>query len=203
MTKQDWDKAPADAQFYSFGRFVKHVDGNEFYWDEESWYATTPESMAFHEGWCDFEMRPSTSERSHPAAACQYNENLAPPMEWPVSDVRIDIIGQNGGEGEHYAKQQMAEQCWTATMKQLAVSATLDEREQTYGDFSVLAHSVEQMESFIKSLPGYSKATPGHREAAHMIIQKLVRALNGDPHYKDSWHDIAGYAKLAEKECKQ
>ena len=197
MTKQDWDKAPADAQFYSFGRFMKNENGNEFYWDEESWYATTPESMAFHEGWCDFEMRPPTSERSHPAAACQYNDTLAPPMEWPVSDVRIDIIGQNGGEGEHYdQKNDLA-----ATMKQLAVSATLDEREQTYGDFATLASAVEGVKEVYSSLPGWDKASPAHKEAAHMIIQKLARALNGDPHYKDSWHDIAGYAKLAEKEC--
>ena len=78
----------------------------------------------------------------------------------------------------------------------------LDERQKTYGDFSVLSKSVEQMEAFVKNLPGYAKATPGHREAAHMIIQKLVRAMNGDPHYRDSWHDISGYARLAEKECK-
>ena len=89
------------------------------------------------------------------------------------------------------------------TMDHKDISATLDEREQTYGDYSMLAQSVEQMESFLKGLPGWQKASPAHRESAHMIIQKLARAFNGNPHYSDSWHDIAGYAKLAEKECKQ
>ena len=196
MTKQDWDKAPADAQFYNYGRFRKHVDGRELYWDE-SWYETTFESMAFHEGWCDFEMRPSASERSHPAAACQYNDNLAPPMEWPVSDVRIDIIGQNGGEGEHYDQKNDL----TVTVEHQAVDRTLGEREQTYGDFATLAAAVEGVKEVYSSLPGWDKASPAHREAAHMIIQKLVRAFNGNPHYSDSWHDIAGYAQLAEKEC--
>jgi hypothetical protein len=29
-----------------------------------------------------------------------------------------------------------------------------------------------------------------------MIFHKLARIANGDPNYHDSWHDIAGYAKL-------
>lgn len=29
-----------------------------------------------------------------------------------------------------------------------------------------------------------------------MIAHKLGRIINGDPNYSDSWHDIAGYAKL-------
>lgn len=33
-------------------------------------------------------------------------------------------------------------------------------------------------------------------EAIDMICHKLARIANGDPHYADSWVDIAGYAKL-------
>jgi len=40
-----------------------------------------------------------------------------------------------------------------------------------------------------------------HREALEMIAHKIGRILNGDPNYADSWHDIAGYAKLAETAC--
>jgi hypothetical protein len=29
-----------------------------------------------------------------------------------------------------------------------------------------------------------------------MVVHKIGRILNGDPHYADSWVDIAGYAKL-------
>ena len=195
MNKRDWSSAPKDAQFYSFGVVRKHDEnGNEFYYSGKNWHkAECPESINAHKGRFDFELRPNEQERNHPAAACQYNDNLAPPSEWPASDERIDAIGQNGGGGEHYDSEK----------DQKDISATLDEREQTYGDFSVLSESVEQMESSIKSLPGWQKASPAHRESAHMIIQKLARAFNGNPHYSDSWHDIAGYAKLAEKECKQ
>ena len=33
-------------------------------------------------------------------------------------------------------------------------------------------------------------------EAINMIVNKLARIYNGDPHYSDSWRDIAGYATL-------
>lgn len=33
-------------------------------------------------------------------------------------------------------------------------------------------------------------------EALEMIAHKIGRIINGDPNYADSWHDIAGYAKL-------
>ena len=29
-----------------------------------------------------------------------------------------------------------------------------------------------------------------------MIQHKIARILNGDPNWKDTWDDIAGYAKL-------
>ena len=31
-----------------------------------------------------------------------------------------------------------------------------------------------------------------------MILSKISRLVTGDPAHKDSWHDIQGYAKLAE-----
>jgi hypothetical protein len=34
------------------------------------------------------------------------------------------------------------------------------------------------------------------KESLEMIMHKVARILNGDPNYSDSWHDIAGYAKL-------
>lgn len=40
------------------------------------------------------------------------------------------------------------------------------------------------------------RLAPDQREALEMIAHKIARILNGDPDYSDSWHDIAGYAKL-------
>jgi hypothetical protein len=34
------------------------------------------------------------------------------------------------------------------------------------------------------------------RESLAMICQKMARIVNGDPFYRDSWHDIVGYARL-------
>lgn len=83
-----------------------------------------------------------------------------------------------------------------------STESLLSERGERYGDFEQLAEAVEVMEKALLSFPGSIGATAAHREAAHMIIQKLCRAFNGDPHYTDNWADIAGYAKLAEKACK-
>ena len=37
---------------------------------------------------------------------------------------------------------------------------------------------------------------PDQLEAMNMIVNKIGRIYNGDPHYSDSWRDIAGYATL-------
>lgn len=193
MAVQDWSRAPADAQFYSCTAFRKHEDGREYKWRGEAWIQVPLDDLEWHRSELDdFEMRPAVSERSHPAAACQY-------VQWPESDDRIDAIGQNGGDWGYYVNDPAT--AWTPIRKQQDVSATLSEREQTYGDFATLAAVVEGVQEIYSSLPGWDKASPAHREAAHMIIQKLARAFNGNPHYSDSWHDISGYSQLAEKEC--
>ena len=84
----------------------------------------------------------------------------------------------------------------------MSTEKLLKERGNRYGDFAGLAEAVECMEEKLVELKGYESANPAHREAAHMIIQKLCRAFNGDPHYQDNWADIAGYAKLAQKACR-
>lgn len=38
--------------------------------------------------------------------------------------------------------------------------------------------------------------SPDQLEAINMIVNKIGRIYNGDPHYSDSWRDIAGYATL-------
>ena len=67
--KPDWTTAPKDAQFYSIGSFQKYENGREFYYAGDCWHdiggywhGTARESMAFHKGFSDFEMRPESSE---------------------------------------------------------------------------------------------------------------------------------------------
>lgn len=47
---------------------------------------------------------------------------------------------------------------------------------------------------------GYVKLTEVQREAVDLICTKLSRILSGGNSHIDNWHDIAGYATLAEQE---
>ena len=80
------------------------------------------------------------------------------------------------------------------------IDATLAERGKRYGDFAGHAGVTQRIKAAIVSAPRYARLTPSQREALDMIAHKVGRILNGDPNYPDSWHDIAGYATLIEKE---
>lgn len=78
---------------------------------------------------------------------------------------------------------------------------TLMKRGNEYGEFSLQAEMSQSMESVLRSGPGWKKMNPAQKEAAKMIVHKLARLANGNPHSFDGWHDIQGYAKLAEDRC--
>ena len=79
------------------------------------------------------------------------------------------------------------------------VNETLTVRETTYGDFRHVAYTAQELKKALSTGKSYDMHTsPFQREAIDMICSKLARIVNGDPDYKDSWHDIAGYAKLVE-----
>lgn len=81
------------------------------------------------------------------------------------------------------------------------VATTLAQRGTRYGDFTDNARVSQELKGAVKAQNGYNRLSPVQREALSMICQKIARILNGDPNYKDNWHDIAGYAKLAEDRC--
>ena len=80
------------------------------------------------------------------------------------------------------------------------INTTLAERGQRYGDFAGFAAITRLLKFVLWSAPRYGNLSPSQREALDMIAHKIGRILNGDPNYADSWHDIAGYATLVEKE---
>jgi hypothetical protein len=81
------------------------------------------------------------------------------------------------------------------------VSKTLAERGKRYGVFKGHAEITQRIKDVIY---GYGcNLSPSQREALDMIAHKIGRIVNGDPNYADSWHDIAGYAKLVEDELNQ
>ena len=89
------------------------------------------------------------------------------------------------------------------------VQETLVERGSRYGNFTDNAKISQQLKQLImcesdgKLRDGYRRCSFVQREALEMIAQKIARILNGDPNYKDNWHDIQGYARLAEERCKE
>lgn len=83
------------------------------------------------------------------------------------------------------------------------IDKTLEEREKRYGSFqsfSMLCQDLKKITSLYIERQG-TILEDYHQEALDMILHKISRIINGDPNYKDNWHDIAGYAKLAEDLC--
>ncbi len=81
----------------------------------------------------------------------------------------------------------------------LELQKTLKQRGERYGDFTTHSLITTQLKDTVRR---YDKNLGSiHREAIDMILHKIGRILNGDPNYADSWHDIAGYATLAEQRC--
>lgn len=86
------------------------------------------------------------------------------------------------------------------------VSDTLAERGARYGAFCTHAIITQKLKNCMRDfvLPSgikpYEHLQESQVEALEMIAHKIGRILNGDPNYADSWHDIAGYAKLVEDE---
>lgn len=81
------------------------------------------------------------------------------------------------------------------------VRQTLNQRQSQYGSFEDVATATQDLlkileKTGLKSLPSM------HKEALHMICSKMVRIVNGDHNFIESWHDIAGYATLMENELR-
>ena len=82
------------------------------------------------------------------------------------------------------------------------VTNTLQQRGNRYGEFETHAHLAQHLKEGMRfQAPGgnWYALAPEAREALDMIQHKVARILNGDPTYKDNWHDIAGYATLVEQ----
>lgn len=81
------------------------------------------------------------------------------------------------------------------------VAKTLKERGSRYGDFSDNARVHQALLRVMMAEPGWENLSDVHKTALDVFCQKQARILNGDPNYKDNWHDIGGYSKLAEDRC--
>jgi|SaaInlStandDraft_4_1057021.scaffolds.fasta_scaffold33332_3 hypothetical protein len=78
------------------------------------------------------------------------------------------------------------------------IDNTLKERGSRYGTLEQNGLVGQGMKRFARLGVNWDILTDGQKESIEMICHKISRIVNGDPNYKDSWHDIIGYAKLIE-----
>lgn len=85
----------------------------------------------------------------------------------------------------------------------MSVHETVAKRDSVHGPFVQTANKAQQLKYSIRSGANYENLSVVQRESLDMIASKIARILSGDPNEPDHWHDIAGYAVLAENEiCK-
>lgn len=70
----------------------------------------------------------------------------------------------------------------------------LAERGARYGAFKDNAQISQSLKVQMRQAPKWDALDPDMKEALEMVAHKISRILCGDPHYDDSWVDIAGYA---------
>lgn len=77
-----------------------------------------------------------------------------------------------------------------------SVEDTLTERQATHGNFEQYSSVVRELKDIIALAKNLHVV---QQEALDQIMGKIARIIVGNPDEPDHWHDIAGYATLAEK----
>lgn len=77
---------------------------------------------------------------------------------------------------------------------------TIELRESVYGPFEVHAQAEQAMKAAMISQPGWVLLNDVQKSAMEMFVHKMARILNSSAEHADNWHDISGYATLAEKD---
>lgn len=78
------------------------------------------------------------------------------------------------------------------------IDETLAERGTRYGDFRVLAAETQKIRDLFRASPNWEALPPYMREALDAAALKIGRIVAGDFMHLDNWHDLVGYARLAE-----
>lgn len=78
------------------------------------------------------------------------------------------------------------------------IEMTLKERGDRYGSFEDHAKIAQALQDVMRGEDGWDYLAADQKQALTVICDKIARILNGDPKYRDNWHDIVGYAKLVD-----
>jgi len=81
------------------------------------------------------------------------------------------------------------------------MSKTTDDRQPDYGSFYDRAEIADEIIAALEGSENWEDMPSWARQSLREIAGKMSRIVNGDPLKADSWHDIAGYSELAEREC--
>jgi len=80
----------------------------------------------------------------------------------------------------------------------MSIDDTIKGRDASYGPFAKQAGMAQTLKAIMRTARGWDNLDSDMKEALDMIAAKMSRVLIGDPKVADSWHDIAGYARLVE-----
>jgi hypothetical protein len=78
------------------------------------------------------------------------------------------------------------------------VDDTIKGRDESYGPFAKQAGMAQTLKMIMRVGRNWDNLDSDMKEALDMIAAKMSRILIGNPKVADSWHDIAGYARLVE-----
>lgn len=94
----------------------------------------------------------------------------------------------------------------------MSIEQTLAERGGRYGDFADHARIAQKLQDEMRGFQclhrrdvhgelayPWDALSVVQKQALTVIADKIARILSGDPNYADNWHDIQGYARLAEE----
>lgn len=81
------------------------------------------------------------------------------------------------------------------------LAGTLEQRGERYGDYCEMSDTAQAFKTVLLSGAAWGRLPAYERESLDAIATKIARIVTGGSGQKDSWHDIQGYAKLAEDRC--
>lgn len=78
----------------------------------------------------------------------------------------------------------------------------LKERQVTHGDYLEVARIAQAFRELMRNTHGWKKMNNAQRESLDSMASKFGRlGSGGNPHFRDHWDDLAGYATLASFHC--
>ena len=162
----------------------KSLDSDEFFLkDEKIW------SNNFNETLSDF------IEKNEGDVAIIWSRHILPEELPFIDDEPLQSLNDQYAEIEKVRQShRTASETSNPTIKE-----TLNQRQSQYGSFEDVAMITEQMVDIMRK-GYYENLAYNQKMALYMICSKMARIVNGNPNYKDSWHDIAGYAILIDNE---